>query len=114
MEVEAYSFGRIRIGGKDYTNDVIVGANFIKPDWWRKEGHRVVLEDIEDIIKAEPEIVIFGTGANGRVKVDRHVVEALRDLGAEVVISESGKAVELYNKLLRSGKRVLLAVHLTC
>lgn len=38
MEVESYSFGRIKIGGKEYTSDVIVGSDYLKTNWWRKRG----------------------------------------------------------------------------
>ncbi len=114
MEVEVYSFGRIKIAGREYTQDVVVGRDFIKPGWWRKEGHRVQLEDIEEILKAKPEAVVFGTGANGRVRVDREVIEKLRSMGCEVYAEPTGEAVKLYNRLLREGKNVVLAAHLTC
>ncbi len=114
MEVESYSFGRIRIGGREYTSDVILGPEYLKENWWRKEGHRVVLEDIEDILNLQPEIVVFGTGANGRVVVDSAVVEKLRERGIEVVVEKTEDAVRTYNKLLKAGKKVVLAAHLTC
>ncbi|AIG96873.1 MULTISPECIES: Mth938-like domain-containing protein [Archaeoglobus] len=114
MEVEHYSFGRIRIGGRDYTSDVIVGPDFLKPNWWRKEGHRVVLEDIVEILDLKPEVVVFGTGASGRVVVDDAVIEKLRNLGAEVIVERTDEAVKRYNKLLKAGRRVVLAAHLTC
>ncbi|AAB91211.1 Mth938-like domain-containing protein [Archaeoglobus fulgidus] len=114
MEVEHYSFGRIRIGGRDYTSDVIVGPDFLKPNWWRKEGHRVFLEDIEEVFDLRPEVVVFGTGASGRVVVDDAVIEKLRNLGAEVIVERTDEAVKRYNKLLKAGRRVVLAAHLTC
>jgi hypothetical protein len=114
MEVESYSFGRIRIGGRDYASDVIVGPDFLKPNWWRKEGHRVVLEDIKEVIELKPEIVVFGTGANGRVAVDDAVIERLKGEGAEVIIERTDEAVKRYNRLLKAGRRVVLAAHLTC
>ena len=114
MEVEHYSFGRIRIGGKEYTSDVIVGRDFLLTNWWRKEGHRVQVDDIGEMLKYKPEVVVFGTGANGRVVVDRKVVDELRSMGCDVYAEPTSKAVEIYNRLLKSGKRVLLAAHLTC
>ena len=114
MEVESYSFGRIKIGGKEYTSDVIVGRNFLKTNWWRKEGHRVQLADIPDILEYEPEVVVFGTGANDRVSVDSEVVEKLRSMGCEVYAEPTARAVQIYNEMLKSGKKVLLAAHLTC
>lgn len=114
MEVESYSFGRIRIGGKEYTSDVIVGSDYLKTNWWRREGHRVVLEDLEDVLGLKPEVVVFGTGANGRVVVDKGVIEKLKNEGIEVIVERTDEAVKTYNRLLREGKKVILAAHLTC
>jgi len=114
MEVNSYTFGRIVINGKTYTNDVIVGSDFLKVNWWRKEGHRVQLEDIKEIIEYRPEVVVFGTGANGRVSVDKEVFRKLEEIGAEVIAERTDRAVKIYNELLKKGKRVLLAAHLTC
>lgn len=113
MKVEYYGFGVIRLDGKEFRRDVIVYGDFVK-EWWRKEGHRVQLEDIGDIISLKPEVVVIGTGYYGVVKVDREVIDKLKEEGIEVVCEESRKAVETYNKLLKEGKKVALAIHLTC
>ena len=110
--IEHYAFGKIVVDGKTYTSDVIVFKDRVKDNWWRKEGHRVRLEDIEDILDAKPEVVIFGTGAYGRVVVEKEVIEKLKQIGAEVIVEETAKAVEKFNKL--QGKNVVLAAHLTC
>lgn len=113
--IEEYSFGRIKILGKVYSSDVIVGKDgVINQRWWRKEGHRVQVEDISDILKEKPEIVVFGTGANGRVSVDEKVIDELKKIGCEVIAVKSDEAVKKFNELLKSGKKVVLAIHLTC
>ena len=83
--VEAHSSGRTRIGGEDYTGDVIVGAGLIKPNWWRGESIEC-FEEHEGIIKLKPEVVVFGTDANERVKVEKKVVEKLKGVESDVVI----------------------------
>ncbi len=115
MEVKDYSFGRIVIGDKTLTSDVIVAKDKILNDnWWRKEGHRVQLEDVKEIFDYKPEVVVFGTGAYGRMIVDDDVVEKLKSIGSEVYIDITGKAVKIYNDMLKKGKKVVLAAHLTC
>lgn len=79
-----------------------------------EEGHRVVLEDLEDVLGLKPEVVVFGTGANGRVVVDKAVIEKLKKEGIEVIVERTDEAVKTYNRLLREGKKVILAAHLTC
>ncbi|RLI77905.1 hypothetical protein DRP05_08935 [Archaeoglobales archaeon] len=110
--IDHYSFGKIVVNGKTYTSDVIVFKDRVRDNWWRKEGHRVYLEDIEEILKAKPDIVVFGTGAYGRVVVDREVIKKLEEMGAEVIVEETSKAIKTFNKF--KDKNVVLAAHLTC
>ncbi len=114
MIVEDYGFGRIVINGKTYTRDVIVGRDWIKSDWWRREGHAVHLEDIGEILERNPEVVVFGTGAYGVMKVKKEVLDELKSRGIEVICAPSAKAVEKFNELIREGKDAVLAIHLTC
>jgi len=79
--IEEYEFGRIIIQGKVYTSDVIVHKNGVEEGWWRKEGHKVCMDDIKRVIDLNPEIVVFGTGAYGRVKVEDNVIEYLKKKG---------------------------------
>lgn len=112
--IEEYEFGRIVIQGKLYTSDVIVHRNGVEEGWWRKEGHRVCREDIKRILDLNPEMVVFGTGAYGRVKVDGDVIEYLKNRGIDVFVLETEEAVKLFESLLKQGKNVVLAAHLTC
>ncbi|MCS7121793.1 MAG: MTH938/NDUFAF3 family protein [Archaeoglobaceae archaeon] len=112
--IEEYSFGTIKISGKIYKSDLIVGKEVINQRWWRKQGHKVQLEDIPEILNKKPEVVIFGTGANGKLVVDGKVVDELKKIGCEVVIARSDEAVKKFNELLKAEKDVVLAIHLTC
>lgn len=112
--IEEYEFGRIVIQGRVYTSDVIVHKNGVEEGWWRKEGHRVCMDDIKRILDLNPEVVVFGTGAYGRVKVDEEVIEYLKKNNIDVYVLETGEAVKLFDSLLKQGKNVVLAAHLTC
>jgi hypothetical protein len=46
MMITSYDFGHIIIDGKRYTSDLIVFPDRVKVGWWRKEGHRLQLEDL--------------------------------------------------------------------
>ena len=112
--IEEYEFGRIVIQGRVYTSDVIVHKNGVEEGWWRKEGHRVCMDDIRRILDLNPEVVVFGTGAYRRVKVDEEVIEYLKKNNIDVYVLETGEAVKLFDSLLKQGKNVVLAAHLTC
>jgi|Deesub1362B_J571_1020462.scaffolds.fasta_scaffold00683_10 hypothetical protein len=115
MQIQSYSFGRICIDGVEYSNDVIVSQDYvINPKWWRKEGHNVHPEDIEDIIRANPEVVVFGMGSSGIMRVSKPVIEILRERNIDVIQQLTREAVQTFTKLAKEGKKVVLAAHLTC
>ena len=112
--IDEYSFGRIVIDGKTYRHDVIVFPDRVKSDWWRKEGHSLRLEDLEEVLRDPPEVLVIGTGYVGLMRVPREVREKLEEMGIRVVVEKTGKAYRTFNKLLSEGRRVVAALHLTC
>ncbi len=113
MKVEHYSFGKITIDGQTYTSDVIIYPERVDASWWRKEGHNLQIEDLTDVFKAEPGVVIIGTGSYGVMKVSKEIITYLEAKGIIVYVERTGKAVELFNELQKS-KTVIAALHLTC
>jgi hypothetical protein len=114
-KVESYDFGRIAIDGKGYTSDIIVSSEgIIKSNWWRNESHTISKGDVEEILNFNPEIVVFGLGYHGRVRVEREVESLLRQNGIWIEKLRSKEAVKRFNDLLEQKKRVVLAIHLTC
>jgi len=112
--IEDYSFGRIVIDGKTYRQDVIVFPDRVEPNRWRKEGHSLCLEDLEEVLRDPPEVLVVGTGYVGLMRVPREVREKLEEMGIRVVVEKTGKAYRTFNKLLSEGRRVVAALHLTC
>jgi hypothetical protein len=39
----------------------------VVPNWWRREGHSLALEDFAEVEDELPENLILGTGAHGRL-----------------------------------------------
>ncbi|MHA1778294.1 MAG: Mth938-like domain-containing protein [Candidatus Heimdallarchaeaceae archaeon] len=109
-----YSFGKIKVNDSEHTADLIVGPDFLKANWWRKEGHKVCLEDLAEVENLKPEILIIGTGAYGRVRVPQSVIEAFEKQDCTVKVLKTKQAVELYNLLTEKQKKVVAALHLTC
>lgn len=109
-----YSFGKIVIGKQEYTSDLIVLPDTTLPSWWRKEGHGLCLEDIEEVLKKDINYLVVGTGAYGRMKVPESLIEKLKAQGIETYVMETDKATALFNQLIKEGKKVAGAFHLTC
>lgn len=109
--IDSYDFGRIVIDGKRYHHDVVIFQDKID-SWWRKEGHRLQIEDIEKVIEERPDILIVGTGNSGYMGVLPEVEEKLKSLGIELIVKKTKDACEVYNKV--KDKKVIAALHLTC
>jgi hypothetical protein len=55
--------------GKRYTCDVIVSSKGVKVNWWRKEGHKLAIEDLAGVLQVAPQVVVIGTG-RARIRFD--------------------------------------------
>ena len=78
-----YGFGRPTVDGREETRDVIVLPERIVRGWWRKKGHGLVLEDLDEVLDELPERLLVGTGAYGRMRPDPGALETLRARGIE-------------------------------
>lgn len=116
--ISHYSFGRLTYKGETYTKDLIIlirgGEEKVLPNWWRKEGHLLQVEDLEEVFVFQPDYLIVGTGANGVMRIDRAVEEKAKALGITLEAYNTSEAVRRFNELLSSGKAIAGAFHLTC
>jgi len=67
--IDSYDFGRIIINGKRYNSDLIVFSDKVRDGWWRKEGHRLDVEDLKDVLESKPEVLVVGTGYSGLMRI---------------------------------------------
>ncbi len=112
--IESYSFARIIIDGKEYTTDLILFPDRVKDGWWRKEGHRLHIEDIQDVVEERPEVLVVGTGYSGLMRVPSETKKYIEERGIELIIQPTKQACKTYNKLIQSGREAVAAFHLTC
>lgn len=111
--IESYSFGRMKINGITYTSDLIVFTDHVESDWWRIEGHKLHVEDLGEVLRAKPEILVVGTGYYGLMKIPQETEKILQTEGVRLVAEKTGEAYKIYNELSKSN-RVVGAFHLTC
>ncbi len=111
--IDSYSFGRIRINGEEYTSDVIIYPGRIQSNWWRKEGHKLQIEDMEEVLKHPPELLIVGTGAYGAMSVPEETRKHIESKGIQLVVEKTDEACKTYNDL-RDKEKAVATFHLTC
>ena len=111
--IHSYDFGMIVVNGRKFSSDLIISKEGINPNWWRKEGHRLSKEDIEEILTQAPEILIIGTGYSGVLSVPKNIEDYIRSKGVELIVKRTEEACKDYNKLYEKHD-VIAALHLTC
>ena len=114
MKITGYSFGKIDIDGKVYTSDVIIARDRVDDSWWRKEGPRLQVPDLDDVVDAQPEVLVVGTGYYGRMVIPEETKQFLRSKGIRLLDAPTGEAVRELNKLLEENTNAVAALHLTC
>lgn len=111
--IDSYSFGSISIDGKEYHSDVIIYPDRVNSNWWRKQGHRLCIEDLTEALAAKPEILIVGKGAYGCMSVPEETQTHVESLGIKLLAENTEEACEVHNKLSKTA-RVVTCLHLTC
>jgi chemotaxis protein methyltransferase CheR len=111
-KIDDYDFGRIVVDGVEQTRDVILLPGRVVPNWWRHDGHRLTLDDLEAVLDELPARLVVGTGAYGRMTPDPDALEQLRQRGVEVEALPTREAVRRYDAL--DPERTAAALHLTC
>jgi hypothetical protein len=101
------------IDGQKYTSDLIIFPDRIKSSWWRITGHRLCLQDLESVIREEPEVLVVGTGFTGLMKVEEEVINYAQEKEMTLIIEKTKKATQRFNELAPT-KKTIGAFHLTC
>ena len=110
--LENYRFGRLTVDGQEHTRDLIVLPERVVADWWRREGHSLAIEDLDEVLDELPARLVLGLGASGRLRPDAAVLTELERRGVEVECLPTDAAVRRYCEL--DERRTAAALHLTC
>jgi hypothetical protein len=112
--IEQYTFGNIVVNGVTYNNDIKIIQGSVVSEWWRKSGHFVEVDDIQDILKSKPDILVIGKGQPGQMKSTDTLRKFLKKCDIELIEKKTSEAVETFNRLSKKGKNVAAGFHLSC
>jgi hypothetical protein len=110
--ITEYEFGHIVVDGHELTRDVIVLPDRVVPNWWRRDGHSLCIEDLEEVLGELPARLVVGTGHDARMRPQREAIEELEARGIEVEILPTTEAVRRLDEL--DPETTAAALHLTC
>ena len=113
--IESYVTGRsMRVAGKTYTTDLKIIGDTVKGNWWRRQGHRLLSDDIVDILESRPDVLVVGTGYAGNLDIPASLRRDLAERGIRLLSERTAEAVELFNRHRAQKENVAGAFHLTC
>jgi hypothetical protein len=110
--IEGYRFGRVLVDGEEHTRDVIVLPGRVVGNWWRRDGHSLVMEDLDEVLDDLPPTLVVGAGADQQMRPQAETLEKLKARGVEVHVLPTDQAVRRYAEL--DPARTAAALHLTC
>lgn len=110
--IDSYTFGKITVDRKEFEDIKIIGQKVVH--WHFIEHHTVTEQDVIEIFEDKPEIVVIGIGASGMAHVNNDVIELAKQKKIKLIITDTKKACEEFNKLRKQGKKVNAIMHSTC
>ena len=114
MMITDFSFGRIVAKGQTCNNDIKIVQGTLITDWWRKSGHSVEIEEVQDALKAKPDVLVIGQGQPGYMKTSNSLREHLVEKNIKLIEEPTAKAIETFNRLYEEGWRVAGGFHVGC
>jgi len=116
MNIEAFSFGSVRISGETYDGDVVIDRGEVRKR--KKKASKKFREEyghtplsVEEPIPWKCKRLVVGTGVNGALPVMKEVLLEAGRRSVELLMLPTEKAIEYLNQHLEETNAVL---HITC
>ena len=113
MNIE-FSFGRIVVEGRTCNSDIKIVRGRLVTDWWRKSGHTVDIDDVQDILDSDSTILVIGKGQPGYMKVSESLRKCLQEKDIKLIVEQTSEAIRTFNELMQAGKPVSAGFHVGC
>lgn len=119
VKIDGFNYGFIVIDGKQYGYDVVILPDGTvrerEPGKGRIGSHSITKNQLEPLARANPEVIIVGTGVNSMAKLSADAQVWQQKTGnLKILAMSSPEAVQEFNKLATEGKRVAALIHVIC
>jgi len=104
--IQGYEPGRLFIGGKAYTESLVLWPQGILSAWGPANAGELAAAHMQAILDLAPQVVLLGTGRR-QVFPDPEVYRLALRQGLGLEVMDTGAACRTYNILLSEGRRVV-------
>jgi len=111
MTIRSISTDEIRIGETRYSETIALTAETVLDGWSGGDVAELVEADFEALLDDEPDIVILGTGSQGRFP-PRELVFAFARRGIGLEVMDTRAAARTFNVLVSEGRRLAAVLYL--
>jgi len=116
--VDSFWFGSIVINGRKYGCDVLIFPDGTvrkrRDGFWKFGSHAIKRIDIEELVRVKPEVLVVGTGTNGRARLTSEAEAYARAANISFTSAPSSEAIQQLNQFIDQGKQVAALIHITC
>ena len=109
-----FSFGRIVVEGQTCNSDIKIVRGRLITDWWRRSGHSVEIEDVQDILASDSKVLVIGRGQPGYMRVSKSLRRHLEENNIQLIEEPTSEAFRIFNRCYSEGKKVAGAFHVSC
>jgi uncharacterized protein len=107
--IRAWEPGRVRIGDRWLTGNVIVGMDRIVEHWTAIAPADLTIETLQPALALEPTIIVLGSGTE-RLLPDVELMAAVAERSVGLEIMSTPAACRTFNVLLQEQRRVAAAL----
>lgn len=117
--IDSTQFGEVVINGKKYNQVLIIENSVVERDYEKLKklfntSHKIGDWETKALLEKNPEIIVIGTGQDGKLEVDKDFIDKIKRKGVETIAEITPEAIKTYNEKVKSGKRVNALIHTTC
>jgi len=111
LNIRSVSGGSIRVGDRAYDCTIAMTTRFVIDDWPDKAIADLVEEDFADILDANTEVLLLGTGESNTFP-PRELIFAMARRGIGLEVMDSKAAARTFNVLAGEGRLVAAVLYI--
>jgi len=111
VKINSSVYGSITVDGTTYRHDVYILPSGKVEE--REYGHTFTKDQIEHMLKENPDVVVVGKGTSGLASLSRDARALLEEKGIGIVEADTPAIMNRFNELAEA-KRVAAIIHVTC
>ena len=116
--IDSFNFGFIVVDEKQYSRDIIIlpdgSVKERNPGKGRLGSHTIAKNEIESLVREQPDIILIGIGVQGMARLARDAEFYLQEPDLNLTLLPSPQAVKKYNQHTEDGEKVAALIHVTC